>query len=398
MKFYDIGESPLMGHSQKHIAPLVLGSIIAAGASLAGNAIGSASQNKTNQTSIDINRENNAFNAAEAEKQRQWQEAMWNKNNEYNSPSAMISRGLNPFIDSSAGAGVSKSPASGSSAAQAAGMPSLQAFRPDFSGVQSALATFAQAKKLISESNQMDAMTPYMIDKVKGDTNYRNIGIGQSGYWDKETGRISAELDQSMERQQLENAVTAGKLSAAQTTQIYLQADSQAILNKYMDAQQQADLLTKAQYLYNLVQQGALTEKQIQTEIQRALQIAAQTQGQKISNKIAASTADALISATNMAYYTQYYDSLWDYKNVNNRKNMQYSKDKAIRDYYKWSAGNAKKDFESYGLRNAVDYTSRIFQGAGNVIGAMRPGPQIFRNDYGPRNTTIYNNSNGIGY
>ena len=71
MKFYDIGESPLMGHSQKHIAPLVLGGIIAAGASLAGNAIGSASQSKTNQTSIDINRENNAFNAAEAEKQHQ---------------------------------------------------------------------------------------------------------------------------------------------------------------------------------------------------------------------------------------------------------------------------------------------------------------------------------------
>ena len=115
MRFYDIGESPLIGRSEKHIAPLVLGGIIAAGASLAGNAIGSASQNKTNQTSIDINRENNAFNAAEAEKQRQWQEEMRNKNNEYNSPSAMISRGLNPYIGSSVGAGVSKSPASLSS-------------------------------------------------------------------------------------------------------------------------------------------------------------------------------------------------------------------------------------------------------------------------------------------
>ena len=165
-----------------------------------------------------------------------------------------------------------------------------------------------------------------------------------------------------MERQQLDNAVTAGRLSAAQTTQIYLQADSQAILNKYMDAQQQADLFTKSQYLYNLVQQGALTEKQVKTEIQRAILVSAQAQGQKISDKIAAGTADALISATNMAYYTQYYDSLWDYKNVNNRKNMQYSKDKAIRDYYQWSAGNAKKDFDSYGIRNAVDYGTKVFQ------------------------------------
>ena len=255
MKFYDIGESPLMGHSQKHIAPLVLGGIIAAGASLAGNAIGSASQSKTNQTSIDINRENNAFNAAEAEKQRQWQEKMWTKNNEYNSPTAMISRGLNPYIGSSVGAGISKSPASGGSAAQAAGMPSLQAFRPDLSTVDTALASFAQAKKALSESKQIETLTPYLVNRILGDTNYKNIGVVQSGYWNKETGRISSELDQSMERQQLENAVTAGKLSAAQTTQIYLQADSQAILNKYMDAQQQADLFTKSQYLYNLVQQ-----------------------------------------------------------------------------------------------------------------------------------------------
>ena len=133
-----------MGHSQKHIHPLIIGGIVAAGASLAGNAIGSASKNKTNQTSIDINRENNEFNAAEAEKQRQWQESMWTKNNEYNSPTAMISRGLNPYIGSSVGAGASKSPASGGSAAQAAGFPSLQAFRPDFSDIGTALASMTR--------------------------------------------------------------------------------------------------------------------------------------------------------------------------------------------------------------------------------------------------------------
>ena len=113
--------------SEKHIAPLVLGGIIAAGASLAGNAIGSASQSKVNDTNLQISRENNEFNAAEAEKQRNWQESMWDKNNEYNSPSAMISRGLNPYIGSSAGAGVSKSPASGGAAASAATSPSLYA-------------------------------------------------------------------------------------------------------------------------------------------------------------------------------------------------------------------------------------------------------------------------------
>ena len=358
-----------------------------------GNAFATADTNDANERQAQLNR---SFQRQEAQKTRDWQEEMWNKQNAYNSPEAMISRGLNPFLQGSSGTG-----ASVPTGAQAGSVstPSMQAPHFDFSSVDQALASFAQAKKALSESRQIDTLTPYLVNKVLGDTNYKNIGVGESGYWNKQTGRISAELDQSMERQQLENAVTAGKLSAAQTTQVYLQSDAQAIMNKYMDVQQQADLFTKAQYLYNLVQQGALTEKQIRTEIQRAILVAAQAQGQKITNKIASGTADALISATNMAYYTQYYDSLWDYKNVNNRKNMQYSKDKALRDYYKWSAGNAKKDFETYGLRNAIDYTSRIASGVGNVIGSMRPGAQVFRNDYGPRNTTIYNNgSNGIGY
>lgn len=388
MRYLEIGESMLSPRNEHYFL----------GAAISG-IFGTLQQSSANRANFRNTQTTNKFNMMEAQKQRDWQEKMIDESREYNSPEAMISRGLNPFMSGSAaqtGAGSGSSP-SGAQASAANPIP-YQAFHPDFSSVDTALASFAQAKKLISESNQINAMTPYMIEKMRGDTNYKQIGIGESGYWNKQTGRISAELDQSMERQQLENAVTAGKLSAAQTSQVYLQSDSQAVLNKYMDAQQQADLFTKSQYLYNLVQQGALTEKQVQTELQRAIQIAAQTQGQKISNKIAAGTADALMSATNMAYYTQYYDSLWDYKNVNNRKNMQYSKDKALRDYYKWSAGNAKKDFDTYGIRNAVDYTSRIFQGAGNVIGSMRPGAQIYRNDYGSRNTTIYNGSNGIGY
>lgn len=342
-----------------------------------GNAFSTADTNNANERQAQLNR---SFQRQEAQKTRDWQEEMWNKQNEYNSPEAMISRGLNPFIHGSSGTG-----ASVPTGAQAGSVstPSMQAPHFDLSSVDQALASFAQAKKALSEADQINTLTPYMVNKIMGDTNYRNIGVGQSGYWNKQTGRISAELDQSMERQQLENAVTAGKLSAAQTTQVYLQADAQAVLNRYMDAQQQADLFTKSQYLFNLVQQGALTEKQIKTEMQRAVLVAVQAQGQKISNKVAEGTADALISATNMAYYTQYYDSLWDYKNVNNRKNMQYSKDKALRDYYKWSAGNAKRDFDSYGLRNAIDYGTKIFQNLPSPKFISRGNPS---------------SANGIGY
>lgn len=369
MRFYDIGESPLMGHSEKHIAPLVLGGIIAAGASLAGNAIGASSQNKANQTNIDINRENNAFNAQQAQIQRDWQEKMWGMNNSYNSPNAMISRGLNPFVQGSAAMAGSRSPASGGAAASAAPPPSVQAFRPDFSDVGSALASMAQARAAMINAEENVKLTPYKIDHLRGATDYRNIGIGQSGYWNASTGRESALLDQSKEYQELKNMEFAGRLTQAQESQILLDAEAQQILNKYLDEQQQADLFIKGQTLANLYVQGALTEAQYKTEMAKAVKLAVETNGLRIQNRIAEETADSLIYANIQANRARGLSSLWDSKNTNVLKNMEYSKDKALRDYYKWSSKQKQKDVNSYELRNAIDYGTRIFQGVGNSIG-----------------------------
>lgn len=358
-----------MGHSEKHIAPLVLGGIIAAGASLAGNAIGASSQNKTNQTSIDINRENNAFNAEQAQIQRNWQEKMWGMNNSYNSPSAMISRGLNPFVQGSAAMAGSKSPASGGAAASAASAPSLQAFRPDFSDVGTALASMAQARASMLNAEQNAALTPYRINQILGDTNYRNIGVGQSGYWNASTGRRSALLDQSKEYQELKNMEFAGRLTSAQESQILLDAQAQQVLNKYLDEQQQADLFIKGQTLANLYAQGALSEAQYKNQMAQAVKTSAETNGIRISNKIAEQTADSLIYANIQANRSRGLSSLWDSKNTNVLKNIEYSKDKALRDYYKWSSKQKQKDVNSYELRNALDYGTRIFQGVGNSVG-----------------------------
>lgn len=369
MRFYDIGESPLMGLSEKHIAPLVLGGIIAAGASLAGNAIGASSQNKTNQTSIDINRENNAFNAQQAQIQRDWQEKMWGMNNSYNSPNAMISRGLNPFVQGSAAMAGSRSPASGGAAASAAPLPSLQAFRPDFSDVGSALASMAQARASMMNAEQNAALTPYRINQILGDTNYRNIGVGQSGYWNASTGRSSALLDQSKEYQELKNMEFAGRLTSAQESQILLDSEAQQVLNKYLDEQQQADLFIKGQTLANLYAQGSLTEAQYKNQMAQAVKTAAETNGIRINNRIASQTADSLIYANIQSNRARGLGSLWDFKNTNVLKNMEYSKEKAVRDYYRWSSKQKQKDVNSYELRNALDYGTRIFQGVGNSIG-----------------------------
>nr|DAE73932.1 MAG TPA: Putative minor capsid protein [Microviridae sp.] len=358
-----------MGHSEKHIAPLILGGIIAAGASLAGNAIGASSQSSTNDANVEINRQNNQFNADQAAMQRQWQTDMWNRNNRYNSPNEMISRGLNPFLGSNIGAGVSKSPASGGAAASAAPSPSLQAFRPDFSDVGTALASMAQARASMINAEQNAALTPYRIDQILGDTNYRNIGVGQSGYWTASTGRRSALLDQSKEYQELKNMEFAGRLTSAQESQILLDSEAQQILNKYLDEQQQADLFIKGQTLANLYTQGSLTEAQYKTEMAKAVKIAAETNGIRINNRIAEKTADSLIYANIQANRARGLSSLWDFKNTNVLKTIQYSKDKALRDYYEWSSRHKQKDVNSYELRNAFDYGTRIFQGVGNSVG-----------------------------
>lgn len=358
-----------MGHSEKYIAPLILGGIIAAGASLAGNAIGASSQSATNDANVEINRQNNQFNADQAAMQRQWQTDMWNRNNRYNSPNEMISRGLNPFIGSSVGAGVSKSPASGGAAASAAASPSLQAFRPDFSDVGSALASMAQARASMLNAEQNAALTPYRINQILGDTNYRNIGVGQSGYWNASTGGRSALLDQSKEYQELKNMEFAGRLTAAQESQILLDSKAQQILNKYLDEQQQADLFIKGQTLANLYAQGALTEAQYKNQMAQAVKTSVETNGLRITNKVAEQTADSLIYANIQTNRARGLSSLWDFKNTNVLKNIEYSKDKALRDYYNWSSKQKQKDVNSYELRNALDYGTRIFQGVSNSIG-----------------------------
>lgn len=372
--------------------------IASAAAGLTDNIVGMFNQNHQNKINLRMMREQNAFNADQAALQRQWQTDMWDRNNRYNSPTAMISRGLNPFIQGSAAMAGSRSPASGGSAATAAPVPSMQAYKPNFSGVFQSLASLAEAKaaesaagESDSRTRQNDTVTPLLADYYRGLTNWKNLAIGSSGYWNKETGRISAALDQSTETQNLKNAQFAERISAAQETQILLNSESQRIINKYMDQNQQADLFIKAQTLVNLQAQGALTEKQIQTEIQRAILVSAEASGKKIDNRIASETADSLIKAANASHELQYRDSTYDYKNVKLRKHTEYNTSMAQQKAAEYGAELLRKQGRTHYWDSVSRGLGSIASGSGNFIGSFRPPANIYRNDYGPRNTTIYN-------
>ena len=365
---------------------------------LTDNVLGMANQNHQNKVNLRMMREQNAFNAEQAQVQRDWQQQMWDKNNAYNSPDAMISRGLNPFVQGSAAMAGSKSPASGGAAASAAPVPSMQAFRPNFSNVFDSLASLAQAKaseaaagESGSRARQFDTVTPLLSDYYRGLTNWKNLAVGASGYWNKETGRISAALDQSIEAQNLKNAQFAERISAAQETQILLNSEAQRIMNRYMDQNQQADLFIKAQTLVNLQVHGALTEKQIQTEIQRAILVSAEASGKKIDNRVASETADSLIKAANASHELQYRDSTYDFKNVKLRKHTEYKTSMAQQKAAEYGAELARKQGRTHYWESVSRGLGSIASGSGNVIGAFRPGANFYRNDYGSRNTTIYN-------
>ena len=348
---------------------------------LTDNVVGMVNQNHQNKVNLRMMREQNAFNAEQAQIQRDWQQQMWDKNNAYNSPDAMISRGLNPFTQGSASMAGSRAPASGGSAASAAPVPSMQAFRPNFSNVFNSLASLAQAKKAQSESNNIDAVTPQIANYYKGLTNWKNLAIGESGYWNKETGRLSAALDQSTEAQELKNLQFAARLSAAQETQILLNSDAQRTLNKYLDAQQQADLFIKGQTLANLYAQGALTEAQYKTEMTKAIKLSVETNGLKIQNRIADETSGSLIKAANASYELQYRDSTYDYKNVKLRKHTEYNTSMAQQKAAEYGADLVRKQGRTHYWESVSRGLGSIASGAGNVIGSFRLG----------RNSTIYN-------
>ena len=145
--------------------------------SILGSMINSMSQSNANATNELLATQNRVAAQNEAQLSRQWQKYMVDYQNQYNSPAAQIARGLNPFV-SSTGAGTSASPGS-SLQATIPSTPAMQGVHVDLSGIDSALATFAQARKAISESDQVNTLNPLLAKKIIGDTNYKNIGVGE---------------------------------------------------------------------------------------------------------------------------------------------------------------------------------------------------------------------------
>lgn len=284
--------------------------------SVISGVIGAKSTADTNKANFKINQMNNDFNAREAQKARDFQLDMWDRENQYNSASSQRKRledaGYNPYMsDAQAGTATGMS---GTSAASAAGAASQIPYTPDF---QSVGVNLASTLKMMSEKKQTDIENLNMSDLLRsqiwqnlGSTDWRNASPEAREY-NLAQGRRAAELGMASLEENLSNQRWSNNLLVANITNSLLDADAKTTLNKYLDQQQQAELNIKAANYEYLVMSGQLKRQEVNNLIAEEIETYARANGYKIQNKILRETSDDLIRATNNTnfYFGSYYHS-----------------------------------------------------------------------------------------
>lgn len=340
---------------------------------LGGALFGKKSTNSANKTNLKINQMNNDFNAREAQKSRDFQLDMWNRENEYNKASSQRKRleeaGYNPYMsDAQAGSATGMS---GTSAATAAGVSPQIPYTPDF---QSVGVNLASALKMMSEKKQTDIENLNMSDLLRsqvwqniGATDWRNASP-EARVYNLSQGRKAAELGMASLEESLSNQRWSNNLLVANIANSLLDADAKTVMNKYLDENQRAELNIKAANYEYLIMSGQMKRQEVNNLIADEILTYAKANGQKISNHIAEETADKLIKATNSTnlYFGDYYGSRGNY-----------SRQDAFHDssILRSRAGSAAEDYQQSRFdtklqpwREAVNSANMIFNGIGSGL------------------------------
>nr|DAJ78942.1 MAG TPA: DNA pilot protein VP2 [Microviridae sp.] len=287
--------------------PVTLGSIISAGAGLAGSAASGIASGKMNKKSIKYNKwalqEQQKFQSEQTQLGRDWSEEMmskanqwnldqWNRENEYNLPenqkARLLAAGINPALAMQGASGVGQAGSSPSSASapspaspSGASAPSLNLQRPDYG------AGFAQLSS---------AVNSYFDNKMKS---VQSEGYGLDNALKATYGDRAAQLSLGKTEAEIDNIRASTAKSYADSALINLQAKEKEILNKYLDAGQQLSLFLKIGELATMKSQRELMSAQTRKAIAEEIESYARSRGLHISNRIAEQTADRLIIATN---------------------------------------------------------------------------------------------------
>lgn len=350
-------------------------------ASSIGNSI---STNKTNNANMAINRMNNEFNAAEAEKARQFQLDMWNKTNEYNTASAQRSRleeaGLNPYLMMNGGsAGTAQS--SGSSAPASASSP-LSMQRQDFSGLSNALSSALQIANQTKETNAnvqtlqgQKSLYDAQANSILSNVDWWKLGP-EYKKWSQMTGLARAGLQFQTDRQNLRNMTWSGNLIQAQRIGVLLDNKSKRILNNYLDEGQRLQLDLMAAQYYDSMASGHLKYQQAKSEITKRILMSAEANGYKINNNIAEETSESYIKALNAEYAASY-----DINSPFVEGDDSYVPASVLK--YRMDALNTKWQFDKRYWSEGLNALGVVGNSIGSVGNLRKPGA---------RNTYVYGN------
>jgi hypothetical protein len=346
-----------------------------------GNAV---STNKTNKTNMAINQMNNEFNAAEAEKARQFQLDMWNRTNEYNSASAQRSRleeaGLNPYLMMNGGsAGTAQS--SGSST-PASASPPLSMQKQDFSGLDNALSSALQIANQTKETNanvqtlqSQKSLYDAQANSILSNVDWWKLGP-EYKKWSQMTGLARAGLQFQTDRQNLRNMTWSGNLIQAQRIGVLLDNNSKTIINKYLDEGQRLQLDLMASQYYDAMASGHLKYQQAKSEITKRIVMSAEAKGMQISNEIAERTAEGYIKALDAEYSASY-----DINSPFTEGEDSYVPASVLKS--RMDALNSKWQFDKRYWSEGLNALGTVGNAVGSVGNLRKPGA---------RNTYVYGN------
>lgn len=346
-----------------------------------GNAV---STNKTNKTNMAINQMNNEFNAAEAEKARQFQLDMWNRTNEYNSASAQRSRleeaGLNPYLMMNGGsAGTAQSSGSSSPASAA---PPLSMQRQDFSGISNTLSSALQIANQTKETNanvqtlqSQKSLYDAQANSILSNVDWWKLGP-EYKKWSQMTGLARAGLQFQTDRQNLRNMTWSGNLIQAQRIGVLLDNTSKTVINKYLDEGQRLQLDLMAAQYYDSMASGHLKYQQAKSEITKRIVMLAEARGMHISNDIAEKTSEGYIRALNAEYAASY-----DINSPFTEGTDSYVPASVLKS--RMDALNSKWQFDKRYWTEGLNALGTVGNAVGNVGNLRKPGA---------RNTYVYGN------
>ena len=281
-------DKPYQFCNRHDIEPLVLGGIIAGGASLLSSGINAISNAASNRSGANLNATNRAWNERMLDKQNQFNIDQWNRENQYNTASAQRARleaaGLNPYLMMNGGsAGVASSV---SSASPGSASTNFVPTPYDASGIASAgsqIGTMVQQQALIdaqvrksnAEAAGSEIQNKYLDTQLQ--ENINNL-ISNRLNTDEQASLAAFQrasglqlLGGNIQRQYIENQNLLQERieSEARTTQIRYEAALTAANLSFLPQQVKSQLALNAAQAYAARSAGLLNDKQAQLVVEQ---------------------------------------------------------------------------------------------------------------------------------